>query len=100
LRGTEHAADPALARALRRLVPRILPRAERDRLLALRAERLARSFGAALAPDRRADQVAFVLDACLDAVCNALVERRPEWLGEAGLRDELTRLATRYLERP
>ena len=93
-----HAADPALGRALRRLVPRIVPRAERARLLALRAERVSRSFGAALAPSRRADQVAFVLDACLDAVCDALVEWRPEWLGDGGLRDELTRLAARYLE--
>jgi AcrR family transcriptional regulator len=92
-----HAADPMLGRALRQVVARVLPRAERERLLAVRAERVARSFGASLAARRRSDQVAFVLDACLEAVCDALVDRRPEWLTDPGLHDELVRLAAGYL---
>jgi AcrR family transcriptional regulator len=95
-----HAADPVLARALRKLAEDVLPAEELRALAELRSTRTARfvrSIG--LSPDVDAEMAAFVVETCLAALCEAATARRPAALSSERFRDEVTALLERYLAR-
>jgi AcrR family transcriptional regulator len=94
------ADDPALARELRGLVEAALPAAQRREVLALRARRTRRTVASVVDPARDADQVAFVVETCLDAIVEATVAHRPQWLQSGAFRAEVARLLERYLAQP
>lgn len=90
--------DPALARALRRLAESVLPSGQRKELQALRSERTRRTVESVLREARDAEQVAFVVEVCIDAIVEAVVSRRAEWIGDTAFRGEVSRLLERYLQ--
>jgi AcrR family transcriptional regulator len=89
--------DPALSRALRKLADSVLPVAQRAELQALRSDRTRRTIASALEGARDAEQVAFVVEVCLDSIVDALLSRHPDWIGSEAFRDEVSRLLERYL---
>lgn len=95
-----HASDPRLIRVLGAFAAKILPREEMQRFERLRHERTLRTV-ASMAPSAAVDlEVAvFVVETCLDALCDRILEEKPEWLREERLRRELTALLDAYLAR-
>jgi len=95
-----HAENPELSRALRDLVPQVLPREEAHAIARLRAQRTTRmleSLGAARPRD--VESAAFIVATCLDALTDAAAARRPAWLRSARFRGEVAALLEGYLEK-
>jgi hypothetical protein len=89
--------DPRLARELRSLVESALPAAQRKEIQALRSSRTRRTVASALESARDAEQVAFVVEVCLDALIEAAVSRRVDWIRSGTFRAEVAHLLERYL---
>jgi AcrR family transcriptional regulator len=89
--------DPALSRALRELAASVLPATQRAELQTLRSERTRRTIAGELESTRDADQVAFVVEICLDALVDATLARRTDWIGSDAFRGEVALLLERYL---
>ncbi|MEW6268161.1 MAG: TetR/AcrR family transcriptional regulator [Thermodesulfobacteriota bacterium] len=95
-----HAADPALSRALHALAEETLPPEELRAFAELRRGRTARFVrSVGLPQDVDPDTVAFVVETCLAALCEAATARLPEALSSERFRDEVTTLLDRYLSR-
>jgi AcrR family transcriptional regulator len=92
-----HSGDPRLSRALHVLAGETLPASQLAELEALRAERTRRTLGSSVPIERDLDQVAFVVEVCLEAVVDRVVLRRPEWIASPALRAEVALLLARYL---
>lgn len=92
-----HAAHPELYGILRALLSGLLAPRARAELRAGRRERIRRTVASApLDPARDVDEVAFVVDTCLDALTDAAARRADGPRSEA-LRAEIANLLTRYL---
>jgi AcrR family transcriptional regulator len=89
-----------VARGLRELVASAVPAPLRARYAASRARRVRATVGALVSslPGRDPARAAFVVDVCLDALADVAAARRPSWLRDAALREEIALLLTRYLE--
>jgi len=95
-----HGDEPALTRALATLAGQVLPEDEMQRFAGLRRWRTARtlaSLGSSAAVD--AEAALFVVETCLDALCDRALRDCPERLRSETLRAEVTALLDRYLSR-
>jgi AcrR family transcriptional regulator len=93
-----HAASPDLARALRGLVPHVLPLEEIRRLARLRSRRTGRMLASlGVGRTRDLESAVFIVETCLEALTGAATARRPGWLRSERFRGEMAALLGGYL---
>jgi AcrR family transcriptional regulator len=93
-----HAARPALAKALHRLVRESLPKEEIRRRARLRTSRVTGTLLSLGVPDTDVSVAAFVVDTCLDALSEAATARNPASLSSERLRRHVTAMIRGYLD--
>jgi AcrR family transcriptional regulator len=91
--------DPALAANLGAVVADVLPIAERQKIAALRRQRVDRTVSRLLGGANGArTQTAFIVDVCLNALADEALKRRPQLLKSPAFRAEVAGLLLGYVQ--
>lgn len=92
--------DPALAANLGAIAADVLPIAERQKIAALRRQRVDRTvsrlLGGGVSGTRA--QAAFIVDVCLNALADEALKRRPQLLKSPAFRAEVAGLLLGYVQ--
>jgi len=95
-----HAANARIGSALARLATQVLPPEEAVRFAQDKSRRAARTLASLGLPrDADGEVATFVLETCLDALCDRALRERPESLRSEALRAEVAALLDGWLGR-